>query len=87
MDTSRRWAAWCDAESQGSGLGDSAHLRKVQLRREWGTRSLSKDNEVCLEWLEDALQQLRQEGQTKVVGYLEAVSEDVVFEMKMAPRS
>ena len=48
---------------------------------------MSKDNEVCLEWLEDALQQLRQEGQTKVVGYLEAVSEDVVFEMKMAPRS
>jgi hypothetical protein len=48
---------------------------------------LSKDNEVCLEWLEDVLQQLRQEGQTKVVGYLEAVLEEVVLEMKMAPRS
>jgi hypothetical protein len=52
---------------------------------------LSKDNEVCLAWLEDALQRLRQEDQTnkrtKVVSYLEAVLEEVVFEMKMAPRS
>jgi hypothetical protein len=48
---------------------------------------LSKDNEVCLAWLEDALQQLRPEGHTKAVGYLEAVLEEVVFEMKMAPRS
>jgi hypothetical protein len=48
---------------------------------------LSTDNEVCLEWLAHALQQLRQEGQTKVVSYLEAVSEEVVFEMKALPRS
>ena len=48
---------------------------------------LSTDNEVCLEWLAHALRQLRQEGQTKVVGYLEAVSEEVVFEMKALPRS
>jgi hypothetical protein len=48
---------------------------------------LSKDNKACLAWLEDALQQLRPEGQTKVVGYLGAVLDEVVFEMKMAPRS
>ena len=48
---------------------------------------MSKDNEVSLAWLEDALQQLRQEGQTKAVGYLGAVLDEVVFEMKMAPRS
>jgi hypothetical protein len=48
---------------------------------------LSKDNEVCLAWLADALQQLRPEGQTKAVGYLVAVLEEVVFEMKMAPMS
>jgi hypothetical protein len=48
---------------------------------------LSKDNEVSLAWLEDALQQLRQEGQMEVVGYLEAVSEEVLFEMKAFPRS
>jgi hypothetical protein len=39
----------------------------------------------------DALQRLRQEdqtnGRTKVVSYLEAVSEEVVFEMKVLPRS
>jgi hypothetical protein len=69
-----------------SDLGTSAYLRKAQLGREWSTH-LSKDNEVSLEWLADALQQLRQEGQTKVVGYLEAVLEELVFEMKALPRS
>ena len=49
---------------------------------------MSPDNEVCLAWLADALQQLRPEGQTKVVGYLEAVLEEVIFEMKKGgPRS
>jgi hypothetical protein len=48
---------------------------------------LSKDTEECLAWLAQALQQLRQEGQTKVVGYLEAVSEEVVFETKIVPRA
>ena len=47
---------------------------------------MSKDNEVSLAWLEDALQQLRQEGQTEVVGYLEAVFEELVFETKDAPQ-
>jgi hypothetical protein len=47
---------------------------------------LSNDNEVSLAWLEDALQQLRQDGQTEVLGYLEAVLEEVVFETKMTPR-
>ena len=48
---------------------------------------LSTDNDVCHAWLADALQQLRPVGQTKVVGYLEAVLDEVEFEMKMAPRS
>ena len=48
---------------------------------------LSADNEVCLLWLEGALQQLHPEGQKKVVGYLEAVLEEVLFERKIAPRS
>ena len=46
---------------------------------------MSTDTEVCLAWLTQALQQLRPEGQTKVVGYLEAVWEEVVFETKMVP--
>ncbi len=45
------------------------------------------DNEGCLAWLAEALQRLRAEGQTKVVGYLETVSEEVVFETKTALRS
>jgi hypothetical protein len=68
-----------------SGLGASATLRKARLRGGWSTR-LGKD-EVYLAWLADALQQLRQAGQMKIVGYLEAVSEELVFETKMTPRS
>ena len=45
------------------------------------------DNEGCLTWLAEALQRLHAEGQTKVVGYLETVSEEVVFETKTALRS
>ena len=46
---------------------------------------MSTDTEVCLAWLAEALGQLRSEGRTKVVGYLEAVLEEVVFETKMVP--
>ena len=52
-----------------------------------GLAFFGTDNKVCLAWLAGTLQQLRPEGQSKVVGYLEAVSEEIVFEMKMAPRS
>ncbi len=46
---------------------------------------MSKDNEVCLAWLAEALRGLRPEGQEKVVGYLEAVLEEVLFETKVGP--
>ena len=44
------------------------------------------DNEVSLAWLEGALQRLRPEGEKKVVGYLEVVLEEIVFETKMSTR-
>ena len=43
------------------------------------------NNEVCLAWVEDALRLPRAEEQTRVVGYLEAVSDEVRFEMKREP--
>ncbi len=46
---------------------------------------MSTDNEACLVWLEDALRRLRAEGQTKMVGYLEAVSDEVLFETRCDP--
>ncbi len=52
-----------------------------------GADFLSTYNAVCLAWLAGALQRLRPEGKTKAVGYLEAVLEEVVFEMKGAPPS
>jgi hypothetical protein len=47
---------------------------------------LSVDNEICIAWLERALQRLRPEEQEKVVGYLEAVLEEVLFETKVHTR-
>ena len=49
--------------------------------------SLSTDNAVCLAWLADALHRLRPEGQEKIVGYLEAVLEEVLFETKAHTRA
>jgi hypothetical protein len=74
----------------GSGLETPALVR-VQgghcLGENGGHFLLSLDNQVCLAWLDDALRRLRAERQKKIVGYLEAVQEEVVFEMKLAPRS
>jgi len=45
------------------------------------------DSETAtLAWLVDALEHVRSRGQTKVVGYLEEVAEDVVFEVEMVAR-
>jgi hypothetical protein len=71
-----------------SGLGPLSVSEKGSISKNDGELALlSTDNELCLEWLAHALQQLRSEGQTKVVSYLEAVSEEVVFEIKALPRS
>ena len=74
--------------SEFSGLGPLSVSEKGSgSKNDGGLALLSTDNEVCLEWLAHALQQLRSDGQTKVVSYLEVVSEEVVFEMKALPRS
>ena len=41
---------------------------------------------VTLAWLVGALEHARARGQTKLVGYLEAIVDDVVFEMEAAAR-
>jgi hypothetical protein len=41
---------------------------------------------TTLAWLEAALEHARADGQTRVVGYLEAVLDDVVFEMEATSR-
>ena len=49
---------------------------------------LGVDNETtALAWLVGALEQARAQSQTKLVGYLEVILEDVVFEMESAARS
>jgi hypothetical protein len=49
--------------------------------------SLNTDNEVSFDWLVDALLRARVEGQAKLVGYLEEVFEEVMFEMKAVAQS
>jgi hypothetical protein len=59
----------------------------VVLEERGGTESLSPDNEACLAWLADAVERVRLEGQMKVAGYLEAVLEEIAFEIDATPRS
>ena len=74
--------------SRFSGLDPLSVSERGSVSNNDGGLALgSTDNEVCLAWLAQALKQLRSEGQTKVVSYLEVVSEEVVFEMKALPRS
>jgi hypothetical protein len=48
---------------------------------------LETDEETAtLVWLVSALEHARSRGQTKVVGYLEDVADDVVFEVEAAAR-
>ncbi len=41
-----------------------------------------KDTAVDLSWLMSALEHARAQDQTNIVGYLEAIADDVVFEME-----
>ena len=45
------------------------------------------DRTATLAWLVSGLEHARRRDQTKIVGYLEAVSDDVVFEVASAARS
>jgi hypothetical protein len=42
--------------------------------------------QATLAWLVEALEHARSRGQTKLVGYLEEVADDVVFEVEAAAR-
>jgi len=44
------------------------------------------DGTVDLGWLVEALEYARSNGQTKTIGYVEAVLDDAVFEMEIVAR-
>ena len=49
--------------------------------------ALGPDTDTAtLEWLVSALEHARSTGQTKAVGYLEEVADEVVFEVEAAAR-
>jgi hypothetical protein len=68
-----------------AGRGRREEKGAVLEERE-GIEFLSPDNEACLAWLADAVERVRLEGQMKVAGYLEAVLEEVAFEIEATPR-
>jgi len=51
-----------------------------------GLRPEADSETATLEWLVTALDYARSNGQTKVVGYLEEVADDVVFEVEATAR-
>ena len=68
-----------------AGRGKLEEKGAVLEERE-GSEFLRPDNEACLVWLADAVKRVRLEGQMKVAGYLEAVLEEVAFEVDATPR-
>jgi hypothetical protein len=48
--------------------------------------AIGVDNEKAEAWLEDALENAFTQGQLELVAYLEAVFEDVLFEMELSDR-
>ena len=46
----------------------------------------AEDETATLVWLVDALARAREEGHGRLVGYLEAVADDAVFEAEAAAR-
>jgi hypothetical protein len=46
---------------------------------------LSQDNEACLAWLDGALERAFEDGKPELWAYLEAVMEEVHFEMEGSP--
>lgn len=62
-------------------VGRVSFLRKVkQLEK----ATITHDDSATQSWLAAAWEHARTNGQTRVVGYLEAVMDDVVFEMESA---
>ena len=51
-----------------------------------GSKPEMDTNTATLDWLVEALEHARARGQTKLVGYLEEVADDVVFEVEMSAR-
>jgi hypothetical protein len=62
--------------------GETPFLRRNMLEVQVG----SDTRTPTLAWLVSSLERARTQGQFRAVGYLEAVADDVVFEMEMAAR-
>lgn len=65
---------------------NTAVLRRCRGTTQWGLRlTLGVDNEAGLAWLEDALAYAHSRPELRA--YLEAVIDDVLFEMELEARS
>jgi hypothetical protein len=66
-----------NSNTVGHGEFDGATERSTKLV------DLSVDNEAALAWLDTALSDAISRGQMPLIAYLEAVLEDLVFEMEL----
>jgi hypothetical protein len=64
-------------------VGGLSSLPEVKLLEQ---ATITHDGSATLTWLGEALEYARTQGQTNVVGYLEAVLDDAVFEMESVAR-
>ena len=64
-------------------VGGLSSLRKVKRLRK---ATITHDDSATLTWLGEALEYARRRNQAKLVGHLEEVLDDAVFEMEMAAR-
>jgi hypothetical protein len=64
-------------------VGGLSSLRKVKRLKK---ATIRHDSSATLTWLGEALEYARGRNQAKLVGHLEEVLDDAVFEMEMAAR-
>ena len=64
-------------------VGGLSSLRKVKRLRK---ATITHDDSATLTWLGEALEYARRRNQAKLVGHLEEVLDDAVFEIEMAAR-
>jgi hypothetical protein len=64
-------------------VGGVSFLRKVKRLKK---ATITHDDSASLTWLGEALEYARKRNQAKLVGHLEEVLDDAVFEMEIAAR-
>jgi len=85
----RKWPNVCNSNAHTHGSSAIYCVCCYRTGEAIPTQDLKPGTETetaTLAWLVEALEYARSRGQTKVVGYLEEVADDVLFEVEMVAR-